>query len=161
MLHLDNPQDLIKIVFSSLVHFGVPVLISNTLVKTLALVNPKNRSVSNWIIWLNVLLEPIVSFFIVRGASTSISKELKDRHFEDEKNPAFFPGITYAILALSVYIGFFLVFNNLVPVYAGQIVALLYFSKVFFMVKFWSKITWYKRILEEDKPVDEQEEVES
>lgn len=160
MLHFDNTQDLIKIIFSFLVHFGVPVLISYTLVKTLSLVNSKNREISNWLIWLNIILEPVVSFFVVRGVSKSIAKELLDRHFEDEKNPALIPGLAYAALALSSYVGFFLVFNDMVPSYAGQIVALIYFSKIFFMVQFWSKITWYKRVLEEDKHVEENEEVE-
>lgn len=158
MIHLSNEQELIKLIFSLLVHIGVPILISYTLVSTLNLIQPENQKLSKWLIWLNVVLEPITSFFVVRGMSKSIENELRQRNFEEEKNPALAAGLTYAILSIIAYIGFFLVLNNFVPTYFNQIVVLVYFSKVFFMVKFWSKITWYKRIFE-DKSITDYTEV--
>ena len=156
MVHFDSSQELLKFVFSVFIHLGVLLLVSNTLVKTLALVSAQNRSIKSRLIWLNVLLEPITSFFIVRGISKSIANEFHSRKYEKEKSPALSQGLTYSLLALSSYSGFFLLLSGVLPSYFATVVAILYFSKIFFMVQFWSKVVGYKTLLEENEITEEQ-----
>ncbi|WP_207421695.1 hypothetical protein [Desertivirga brevis] len=155
MEYINNPQALTPFLIATLIKLIIMVLFCRTQVKTLELIEPENRAVQPWLIWLLIIFESILSFFVVIGMSRSIANELKSRNFEEENSPALIPGIVYAILGLISFIILGLEMNGIkIPATFAPLVAVIGFSQIFFMVQYWSKVTWYKKILQSDDEGD-------
>ncbi|WP_207536344.1 hypothetical protein [Desertivirga arenae] len=151
MEYINNPQALTPFLIATLIKLVIMVLFCRTQVRTLELIEPENRTVQPWLVWSLIILESILSFFVVIGMSRSIANELKSRNFEEEANPALTPGLLYAALGLISFIILGLEINGMkVPSSYAPVVAVIGFSQIFFMVQYWSKVTWYKKILEND-----------
>jgi hypothetical protein len=82
--------------------------------------------------------------------SKSIADELKSRDFEEVKRPAFTSGVIASclvilLLALQVTV----LFVPLKPIYL-DIIGVISLLHLVFFIQYWTKINWYKRILEQD-----------
>ena len=151
MEYLNNPQALLPFGIAALIKLTILILFCRTQVKTLSLIEPENKTIQPWLIWLLVIFENILSFFVVIGMSKSISNELRSRNFEEEKNSALTPGLLYAVLGLVSFLILALEFNGVtIPSSLTALIAVIGFSQIFFMVQYWTKIAWYKKILEND-----------
>lgn len=112
-----------------------------TLTKTLNQVKPENRELPSWVIWL--LLIPFLSlgvmFYVVYRLSASVENELHDRNFEVTERPGYAQGMGFACIGIIV--------NLPMPTIVIGILAII--GLVLF-IQYWSKMNWYKNVLQED-----------
>ncbi len=116
------------------------------LYRTFLLIKPENRKLPAYTVWL--LFLPgfnIVWLFVVVGALTdSLAKELESRNYEVPRQPAFRPGMGYAVFTV---LGL-LPYLTTIKEERMWVIGLIGVVQLIFMVQYWMKISWYKRVLE-------------
>jgi len=117
-----------------------------TLYKALLMVRDSNRTIPAGLVWL--LLIPGFAVFwnfrVVSSMSSSLHKEFTDRNFEIEKQPGFNYGMIYAVLSVVPSVLVIIIPSLIIVAGILNVVGLIFF------VKYWMKINWYRKVLEDD-----------
>jgi len=117
-----------------------------SLYKALMIVRDSNRTIPAGLVWL--LLIPGFALFwnfrVVSSMASSLHKEFTDRNFEIEKQPGFNYGMIYAVLSIAPSILVIIMPSLFIVAGILNVVGLIFF------VKYWMKINWYRKVLEED-----------
>src|SRR5690606_827670 len=106
-------------------------------------------------LWLLLIpgLIYIINFIVVDGMSKSIANELSSRNFEEDERPTYVAGLTFAILSLASLAGCLPIPSSFLA-----LVSVIGFSQIFFFVRYWMKINWYRNVLQSDENGEVEEE---
>ena len=133
------PSEITILIIAFIINTLIYLFFCIDLHKALAQVEPVNRSLNGNLIWL--LLVPVVNivlnFFVVNGMAKSLKLELLSRDYEVDENPGFWPGMVYAIMSMLIYMP--------MPM---TLLFLLSFTGLIFFIRYWMKINWYRKVLE-------------
>lgn len=131
-----------------------------TLVKTLSHIRPENRTIQIPSIWLYII--PVFNlywlFIIVFRMASSIKNELIARDYEVDENPGYKAGLTAAVLPFLMYLLYVVEFYVVSLPYLSFTVGFLGVMRIIFFVQYWMKMSWYRRVLEEDIAADKEED---
>ena len=127
----------LAIAFALLINF----FFCRNLISTLDQVKPENQELKPVIIWL--LLIPIVSliamFYVVFRMGSSLENELRDRNFDVTEKPGYIQGLGFACIGIIV--------NIPMP---APFVAILAVIGLIWFIQYWMKMSWYRKVLQED-----------
>jgi hypothetical protein len=116
------------------------------LYKALLVIKGSNRTIPPGAVWL--LLIPGFSLFwnfkVVAAISSSLYKEFTERNFEIEDRPGYTNGMIYAISSVLYPLVIMAVPSMFIPAAIINLIGLIFF------VRYWMKINWYRKVLEED-----------
>jgi len=131
-----------------------------TLIRTLNNVREENRTIQIPSVWLYII--PLFNlywlFIIVFRMASSLKNELLTRDYEVDENPGYKPGLAAASLPFLIYLIYIVdlyVFSHPYITFAAGFFSLL---RIVFFVQYWMKMSWYRKVLEEDLAVDKDEE---
>ena len=144
-----TPQELgSALAIAAILSLVITALFCRSIARALDQVSPENRTINKISIWL--LLIPganlILNFFVVKGMSDSLSRELESRNYEVDEKPGYAPGLSYAILSVLMLI------PSIFPLPAQlQVLALILgLAQIIFFVQYWAKMRWYRSVLKND-----------
>ncbi|TZF85927.1 hypothetical protein FW774_02345 (plasmid) [Pedobacter sp. BS3] len=133
------PSEITVLIIAFIINTLIYLFFCIDLRKALAQVDPVNRSLNGNLIWL--LLVPVVNivlnFFVVNGMAKSLKLELLSRDYDVDENPGFWPGMVYAMMSILIYMP--------MPM---TLLFLLSFTGLIFFIRYWMKINWYRKVLE-------------
>lgn len=131
-----------------------------TLTKTLSQIKPLNRTIQPPSIWLYII--PVFNlywfFIIIFRMASSIKNELSARNYEVDENPGYRVGLTAAVLPFLMYLLYIVEFYVVSIPYLSFTVGFLGIMRIIFFVQYWMKMSWYRKVLEEDMDADKEEE---
>jgi hypothetical protein len=118
-----------------------------TLYQTILLVREPSRTIGPRFLWLLLIpfFEKFWSFRVITSISSSLHKEFTDRNFEIEDRPGYLYGMMYAVLSL---------FSSIIVMIDPSLIlvaGVLNLTGLVFFVLYWTKINWYKKVLEDDQ----------
>jgi hypothetical protein len=126
----------------------IQILFCLSLIKTIALIDEKNRKISPHAVWL--LLVPAFGtlwiFFVANRLAASLKLELLERNFDVNTPPTLVIGMIYAVLSGMVW---------LIPAPAdlktpNPALGILALAILIAFIQYWVKVNWYKKVLEKD-----------
>src|SRR5690606_35975945 len=122
------------------------------LVKTLGNIKPENRTIHPSPVWLYVI--PVFNlcwlFIIVFRMAFSIKNELLSRDYEVDANPGYQSGLTAAVLPFLIYLVYVTEFYITSLPYLSFVIGFLGIMRIIFFVQYWMKMSWYRKVMEED-----------
>lgn len=136
-----------------------------TITRALAHVSPENQDIKPKWVWL--LLIPgfnwIWNFFVAVKLSSSLKKELMDRDFDVANRPTFAQGMLYAVISLISVIPSLMIRMSAttveemmnatkeIPDNMAMAIEIIGILQIILFLTYWSKISWYKNVLEKDE----------
>lgn len=136
-----------------------------TITRTLAHVSPENQDIKPKFIWL--LLIPgfnwIWNFFVASKLSSSLKKELVARDFEVTQRPTLTQGMLYAAISLISVVPSMMIRMSAttaeeilsatknIPENVAMAIEIIGILQIILFLTYWSKISWYKNVLEKDE----------
>lgn len=136
-----------------------------TITKVFSHVSPHNWTIQPRYIWLLMIpgLNWIWNFVVAFKLSSTLKNELEERDFDLNNRPTFVQGMFYAVISLLSVIPSIWIFMSATTTeeilkvastmpegfaLAIQIVGIV---QVIAFITYWSKISWYKKVLENDE----------
>ena len=136
-----------------------------SITKLLDHIAEENRSIQPKLVWLLLIpgLNLIWNFVVVTRLSTSIKNEMVARDFDITGKPTFVQGLLYAIISLigvipALVIGLsaktpeeMIQATKVIPENIILAIEIIGIIQIILFITYWSKISWYKNILENDE----------
>ncbi|WP_069660059.1 hypothetical protein [Arcticibacter eurypsychrophilus] len=153
------------IIIAALVSLLITGFFCYSITKVLDHIAEENRSIQPKMIWL--LLIPgfnwIWNFVVATKLSLSIKKEMEARDFDVSGKPTFMQGILYAIISVISVIPSIMIrlsaktpeelinATKAIPENLSIVIEVIGIIQIILFITYWSKISWYKNILENDE----------
>ena len=115
---------------------------SYTLYRAIKQVKFHNQKLSPVLVWLLMIpgIQLFASFFVIPRLSDSLKAEFEERNFDITERPGY---------KLGIWLSCLLLFINLF-VYVVPIISLLVLPMLVLLIQYWTKINWYRKVLEKD-----------